>query len=289
MNKIALGTAQFGLSYGVANIKGQVSVDEVAKILGYAQEKGIDTLDTATAYGNSENVLGAIGVEGWRVITKIPALPPTISDIYTWIMSQVDQSLKRANLNYLDAVMLHKPSDMLGSNNRAYLRAFDRIKSNQLAGAIGYSVYSPEELPQLCSLLWPDIVQVPYNVFDRLIKQSGWLDRLNQRGTRIHVRSIFLQGLLVMPFVVRPSWFLPWNELLCRWDQACLQSEKSPAALAFNFVLNEPGIEKVVVGVESKEQLAQLLNIQIHPIGSELEELACEDVDLIEPYRWNFQ
>ena len=289
MNKIALGAAQFGMNYGIANSGGRVCLDEVGKILNYAQKAGVDTLDTASDYGRSEEVLGSIGVEEWKVITKIPALPPTVSDVYSWIIRLLEQTLLRMNLKYLDAVLLHKPSDMLGSHNRAYLRAFETIKSNQLAGAIGYSVYSPEELFRLCSLFWPDIVQAPFNVFDRRIVRSGWLDRLNQRGTRVHIRSVFLQGLLVMPLAARPSWFLPWNELLSRWDQVCLNSGASPAALALSFALNEPGIERIVVGVDSKEQLAHLLDIQTHPFESVLDELACEDVELIEPYRWKLQ
>jgi aryl-alcohol dehydrogenase-like predicted oxidoreductase len=289
MNRIALGTAQFGMTYGISNTIGQVPVDEVTKILQYANEKGIDTLDTASVYGNSENILGLVGVEDWKVISKIPALPPKVSNIYKWIMDQIECSLERANIKSLDAVLLHKPADMLGSNYQDYQRALKDAKSSHLVGAIGYSIYAPQELTSLCSLLWPDIVQAPFNIFDRRIKKSGWLDKLNQRGTRIHVRSVFLQGLLVMPKVNRPSWFLPWENLLNRWDQTCLNSGLSPATLALSFAINEPGIEKVVLGVENTDQLTQLLEIKIHQLESDIDELACEDADLIEPFRWKFK
>lgn len=287
--KLAIGTAQFGLRYGVANTGGQVCLDEASRILQLARERGLDTLDTASAYGNSEDVLGEIGVVDWRVISKIPALPADVPDVYGWVLSQVQNSLDRTKLKLLDAVMLHKPSDMLGSNQRGYLSAFETIKAKGFAKAVGYSVYSPEELPEFCEILWPDIVQVPFNVFDRRIKQSGWLDRLNQQGTRVHVRSVFLQGLLLMPEHARPSWFSRWNQLLSRWDQLCVDSGASPAAVALNFALDEPGIERVVVGVESTKQLAQLLGTQTRQLGPLLDGLACEDVELIEPYRWKLQ
>jgi aryl-alcohol dehydrogenase-like predicted oxidoreductase len=287
--KLAIGTAQFGLRYGVANTGGQVCLDEASRILQLALDKGLDTLDTATAYGSSEDVLGSIGVTDWRVISKIPALPPDVSDVYLWVLGQVRHSLERMRLKSLDAVMMHKPSDMLGSNHKAYLRAFESIKSEGWTGAVGYSVYSPEELTDLCNLMWPDIVQVPFNVIDRRIKQSGWLDRLNERGTRVHVRSVFLQGLLLMPAQARPPWFSRWNQLLSRWDQLCVDSGASPAELALNFALDEPGIERVVVGVESSKQLAQLLDTQARQVGFILDGLACEDAELIEPYRWKLQ
>jgi aryl-alcohol dehydrogenase-like predicted oxidoreductase len=287
--KLAIGTVQFGLSYGVSNIGGRVHIDEATRILKLASGHGIDTLDTATAYGSSEDVLGTIGVDQWRVISKIPPLPQGVSDVRSWVLDQVKCSLDRLRLKSLDAVMLHKPSDLLGLHQHAYLSAFGFIKAQGLAGAIGYSVYSPNELLQLCKIQWPDIVQVPFNIFDQRIKHSGWLDRLNQRGTRVHVRSVFLQGLLLMPAQTRPPWFLRWNDLLIRWDQVIVDSGLSPTVLALNFALNEQGIEKVVVGVESQEQLAQLLGTQTIQIGATLAELACEDANLVEPYRWKLQ
>lgn len=284
--RLAIGTAQFGLPYGVSNIVGQVSIIEANRILKLASDNGIDTLDTASSYGSSEDVLGEVGVDKWRVISKIPPLPQDVSDVRNWVLGCVNRSLDRLRLKSLDAIMLHKPSDLLGEHQRAYLSAFEFIKTHELAGAIGYSVYSPSELSELCAVQWPDIVQVPFNIFDQRIKHSGWLDRLNQRGTRVHVRSVFLQGLLLMPAPARPPWFSRWGDLLACWDSVSLGSGLSPAALALNFALNEKGIERVVVGVESHEQLAQHLGTETIKIGSTLAELACDDVNLIEPYRW---
>lgn len=287
--RLALGTVQFGLHYGVSNTDGQVGIDAAARILDFASERGVDTLDTASAYGSSEEVLGQIGVRNWRVISKIPPLPNGVCDVQGWVISAVKQSLARLKIESLDAVLVHKPSDLSGVNQRAYLDGLDFIKAQGLASAVGYSIYSPDELESLTEIRWPDLVQAPFSVLDRRLKTSGWLDRLNEYGTLVHARSVFLQGLLLMPTNMRPPWFARWEDVMARWDRACAQSGLSRTAMALNFALNEPGIEKVVVGVESKEQLEQIFDAGSTDVEASLLGLACSDVDLIEPYRWNLQ
>jgi aryl-alcohol dehydrogenase-like predicted oxidoreductase len=287
--RLAIGTAQFGLSYGVSNSSGQVSSDNASQILALASKMGLDTIDTASVYGTSEEVLGTIGVQDWRVISKISGMPVGVTDVKTWVVDQVKNSLDRLKIQSLDAVLLHKPTDLLGDSQADYLAAFEVIKTQNLASSIGYSVYSPQELAALCDVYWPDIVQTPFNILDRRIEKSGWLDRLNERGTRVHARSVFLQGLLLMEPQDRPSWFVRWREQLNKWDQLCVDSRRSAVALALDFVLNEPGIERAVVGVVSKSQLVELLSVQDAEGETAYPDIDCDDLELIEPFRWKLK
>ena len=111
--RIALGTVQFGLDYGIANSLGRVTVGEVTQILDIAKSNRIRTLDTAISYGESESILGNYGVSEWELITKIPAIPQTVRDIKDWVIDEVEGSLKRLNLTKIYGIMLHDPEQIL--------------------------------------------------------------------------------------------------------------------------------------------------------------------------------
>ena len=115
MSKLALGTVQFGLEYGVANESGQINFSEAKNILKLAKEKNIDLIDTAIAYGNSEKVIGKIGIEGFKYISKLPALPENCKDIDYWIKDMVEASLNRLRIENLYGLLLHQPKDLLGA------------------------------------------------------------------------------------------------------------------------------------------------------------------------------
>jgi aryl-alcohol dehydrogenase-like predicted oxidoreductase len=285
MRRLALGTAQFGLDYGIANNAGKVHSTLVARILTRAWQEGVDTLDTAIAYGDSEARLGAAGVEGWRVITKLPALPSDVVDVTTWVETSIAGSLRRLGLASVDAVLLHRSSDLLGERGQALARALDGLVAAGSAVSVGVSIYDPSELDHLWSRWHPQIVQAPFNVLDRRLAASGWLARLVKQGIRVHVRSVFLQGLLVMNPAQRPVCFSRWADLLDRWHGWCAANGLTPQAVALAFVAAQKEIERFVIGVDSLQQLEQLLQppveVPLPPAG-----LRSDDRELIEPSRW---
>jgi len=287
--KIALGTAQFGMDYGVANGRGQVAAGEIATILQRATSLGIDTLDTAIAYGDSEARLGDAGVTGWRVISKLPALPADMPDPEEWALKQARGSLARLRLNRLDALLLHRSADLTGPNGPVYVKALQRLKSAGLVRALGVSIYDPAELDAIWLLWRPEIVQAPLNVLDRRLIQSGWLRRLTEAGIEVHVRSAFLQGLLLMPDANRPAMFARWAPVLDRWLEWCRHSAVAPLQAALRFVGAQRGVERIVVGVDSTQQLEEICGAAGARCPVPPEELASDDLDLIEPRRWQRQ
>lgn len=284
--KIALGTVQFGQRYGVSNSRGQVPVSEVIDILNSAQSCGADTIDTAASYGTSEEVLGEIGVEKWRVISKLPPLPAYKVDVEQWVRDQIHGSLHRLRLESLDGMLLHRPSDLLGNEGDAYRIALRDAKSAGLIKSVGVSIYRPEELDAICAQWRPDLIQAPCSILDRRLIQSGWLQRLQKMGVRVHVRSAFLQGLLLMRADRLPAYFAPWSNLLDRWAKWCEKQNITPLQGALGYVSSLPGIERVVLGVDSLAQFHDISQAITTTVATAPQDLACDDLDLIEPYRW---
>jgi aryl-alcohol dehydrogenase-like predicted oxidoreductase len=283
---IALGTAQFGQRYGVANLSGQVPADAIAAILRLAGSRGIDTIDTAIAYGTSEACLGELGIASWRVVTKLPAVPDFATDIAGWVNTQVRASMARLRVTRLDGLLLHKPCDLHGPHGESLLSAIAELRERDWIGAAGVSIYDPAELDDLWPLWQPEIIQAPASVLDRRLIKSGWLTRLQRHGTRLHVRSAFLQGLLLMPPERRPAYFHRWRDLLDAWSAWCTSQRVSPLGAALGFVCRLPGVERVVVGVDSVAQLQEVLCAAREVAPQPPPDLFSDDRELLEPWRW---
>jgi aryl-alcohol dehydrogenase-like predicted oxidoreductase len=286
VERLALGTVQFGLEYGVANRGGQVSAEDAAAILGRALEMGIDTLDTAIAYGVSEETLGRIGVQEWNVVTKLPALPESTDDISGWVEGAVTGSLLRLRISKLHGLLLHDPRQLAGAMGDPLFEALTHLKEQDLVGKIGISIYHPADLDALCGRYSLDLVQAPFNVLDRRIATSGWLARLHDAGTEVHVRSAFLQGLLLMTPGARPGGFSRWQPLWDRWDNWLSYSNLTALRASLGFALSAPGVDRVVVGVDNLAQLEEIFAAVGQAVPAPPMELMTDDLDLIDPSRW---
>ena len=140
MNRLALGTVQFGLPYGIANHSGQVSRAEANDMLQYALANGIDTLDTAIAYGDSETCLGEVGAQGFNVVTKLPALPDRCENVINWTQQQVSMSLSRLGVTKVYGLLLHRSEQLLGSNGVALYQSLQALKDNGQVQKVGISI-----------------------------------------------------------------------------------------------------------------------------------------------------
>ncbi|MFC4313402.1 aldo/keto reductase [Steroidobacter flavus] len=285
--KLALGTVQFGLAYGVANQQGQVRPEEAQQILRLASASGVDTLDTAVAYGNSEQCLGDIGVTGWRVVSKLPAVPDDCVDVTRWVRETLGASLRRLRTDRLYALLLHRPQQLLADRiGPALFAALRQLKAEGLVTKIGVSVYGPEELTELCGRFELDLVQAPFNIVDRRLLDSGWLSRLSRAGVEVHVRSVFLQGLLLME-ANRPPRFDRWRDLWTRWHAWLADTRLTAVEACMRYALSHEDIAHVVVGVDSAAQLQQILAASRGTLPEIPAALACDDPDLINPSRWS--
>jgi len=284
--RLALGTVQFGLPYGVANRQGQVTLAEAARIIDHARACGLDTLDTAAAYGDSERRLGQIGVSDWRVVTKLPPLPPGCHDVEEWVESCARSSLERLRIPQVYGLLVHRAADLASAAGDKLFGALQRLKIRGIVGRIGASVYEPGELQAMVRHFPLDLVQAPLNVIDRRFEASGWLGRLKTWGTEVHVRSVFLQGLLLLPRGARPATFDRWRLIWDVWDRWLGETGLSPARACLGFALRHPGIDRVVVGVENDAQLSDLLTCALPLPDEPPHGLVSGDPELIDPSRW---
>jgi aryl-alcohol dehydrogenase-like predicted oxidoreductase len=288
VTKLALGTVQFGLEYGIANEVGQVSLDEAQYVLSLAKENEIDVLDTAIAYGASEEVLGKVGVDEFRVVTKLPSLSADQSDIARCVRDQVEASLKRLGQERLYGLLLHRSKDLLGSKGEQLIQALVDLKNEGVVQKIGVSIYSPDELEMVCSKIKIDLVQAPLNVVDRRLQSSGWLDRLKDDGVEVHTRSAFLQGLLLMERSKIPQKFSRWSSLWDHWHEKLKVLGVSPLAATLAYPLSLEQVDQVIVGVDNAKQLKDILaavNEADHALDASF--MTSNDTNLINPSNWN--
>ena len=283
--KLALGTAQFGFPYGIANPQPQISYAESMAIINFAYNQGVSMLDTAIAYGDSESRLGNIGVQAWKVVSKLPAVPEG-QNTMNWIYSTVKGSLDRLKLKSLYGLLLHQPSQLLDRNGKDIYKALQRLKSEGLVQKIGVSIYQPSELEEVFSVGEVDLVQSPLNVFDRRLISSGWLDKLTERGVEVHARSVFLQGLLLMPSDQRPKSFNRWSGDWESYQRWIAETGLSQLEACLGYVLGLSQVNQVVVGVNGLNHISEILKIKIGTAESFPPNFDIEDEELLNPLCW---
>ena len=277
--KLALGTVQFGLDYGVTNTNGVVSINEARKIINYAKKNQIKTLDTAPGYGDSEQVLGRIGIDDCNVVTKTTFLKNNVDEV----IDNFYKSLKSLNVASVKGILIH---NILDTKNSQFNILFDRLimlKKEGLVKKIGFSVYTPEDVNYLLEYFDFDLIQLPVNVFDNRLIESRQLYTLKKKGVEIHARSIFLQGLL-LNFNKLPSYFSTWKNVFNKYQVMVEKSELSLLEYALNYVLNIQEIDKVLVGVNSEVQLKEIIQSEKKII---LNAYPINDINLLNPSLWS--
>lgn len=284
--RIALGTAQFGLPYGIANRSGQVRPDAAREILDLARTLGVDTLDTAIAYGASEATLGSALVHGWSIVTKLPAVPDGAGNVADWVEQQIAGSLNRLGVDALHGLLLHRPLQLLEPAGPALFGALRALRERGIVRRVGYSIYSPCDLDALWSSYPAELVQAPLNVLDRRMLTSGWAQRLAGEGVELHTRSAFLQGLLLSPETRATAYFQRWAPLWQNWERWLADAGVPALQACLQFVLGIPHVARVVVGVDTTAQLAQILAAANGAASSVPDHLVSTDPALIDPSRW---
>ena len=258
--KLALGTAQFGGNYGISNTSGQVSRIEATTMLGIAKNAGIDTIDTAIMYGGSECCLGAVGIKDFNIISKLPSIPSEVNSVGLWIDNQINASLGRLEVSSMYGLLIHNPSQLMdptiGGDIYKNLR---RLKESGLVKKIGVSIYDPNQLEAMISKFKFDIVQAPLNVFDSRLADSGWLKKLSDMGIEIHVRSVFLQGLLLLPKEKLPTKFIPWNEMFESWHKSLNNQGLTTIEAALAYAMSFSEVRKIIVGAIDSQQLDEII------------------------------
>lgn len=267
VNKLVLGTVQFGLNYGVNNQSGQVQQSEVNKILQLAKESGIKKIDTSSAYGTSESVLGKSLSENdlkFQIISKYPQSENNVAAIFA-------SSLEKLQQKKLYGYLVHH-FEFYQSHPQLWEKMKD-LKAEGKIDKIGFSLYNTDQLQYLLdNEVVFDILQFPYNLFDRQF--DAYLLHLKQCGVEIHTRSVFLQGLFFKNVHKLTDKLLPMKKYLEKLHEYCGISGITMEQLALNYVVSHPNIDGVLIGVDNCQQLQA--NVDALQNG-----LRQEDIDFI--------
>lgn len=285
--KLCLGTAQFGLDYGITNRLGKTTETEVSRIIDLAKSMGISFVDTAMSYGNSEAALGQTGVKDLCVVTKLGSPPNGVKRINDWVTDQVHSSLKRLNVNSLHGLLLHRSIDAIGDHGVELFAALRYLQDEGVIKKIGVSIYDPSELDTIFGYVPLELVQAPLNLVDRRIETSGWIDRLAAAGCEIHVRSVFLQGLLLAERQTIPRNFERWSAMWDRWTHELALRNVSAATACLAYPLSLEKVDKVLVGVNTHKQLQMIIAALTAKLDcGDWSFMTCLDESLINPTRW---
>lgn len=293
LSRLGLGTVQFGMHYGVSNHRGQPGETEVAAILGRAEESGIGYLDTAFAYPNSEALIGRHLPPRSRLkmVTKTAPIDGARieRDDKTRILDALARSMERLRVDRLYGLLVHHAADLGKPGWENLVDAMAEARSRGWVSRVGASVYSNDELELVESRFAPDIIQGPFNVLDTRLISSKCFSRLKAAGTEMHARSVFLQGLLLMPPASLPAFFEPVKAPLASLRAKWVEQGTSPLAACVQFALGHPDIDVAIVGVNSLSEFDEILSAAIFdPIraNATAEFLPSIDNKYLDPSLW---
>jgi aryl-alcohol dehydrogenase-like predicted oxidoreductase len=285
--RLSLGTAQVAAGYGTTRgEESALTTDDLAELLAAARSLGIRHLDTAPDYGDAELMLGSCGLDGWDVSTKIKAPPGGEGDVRGWVARELEGSLARLGVDRLDTVLLHRPDVLATAEGPALLDALAEMRAVGTIRAVGASVYESDDLKSLLSTGVVDVIQAPVSVVDRRMLHPDVTQLLQDHGCSLHARSVFLQGLLLVEPSRRPEWARRHDTALAPWDEWSAEQRAERGSLCLSYVLAQPGVDRVVIGVESAAQLDELVRELGGPVPPVPDSVVVDEPEVLDPQRW---
>ena len=287
-SKLILGTVQFGLNYGINNTAGKPSKENIKSILDSAYNSGIQLLDTAEGYGDSQNKIGEYhnnSTNKFNVITKFSSNAEGFS---LNIIERVHNNLKILDVDKLYCYMFHSFDDF-----KKYFEKYRKdlliLKRDGIINNIGVSLYSNDELESVLKFNEITLVQLPFNLLDNNNKRGNIIKKAKAKGIEIHTRSAFLQGLFfknTSEFSVKIKPLEPYLNLL---NDLCDEDYKMND-LALNYVCNQKNIDKVLIGVDNVQQLeSNILSEKKHiekELTKNIEAIDVKETKLLNPSNW---
>lgn len=285
VDKLILGTVQFGLNYGINNIQGKPEKETVFEILSYAYENGIRYLDTAELYGNAHDLIGEFHKiypsKKFQIITKFPHHFEDSLD------RKVNSYLTQLNVDYLNAILFHSFDSYI--NHKCQLDNIVKLRNKSIKH-IGVSIYTNEQLNEVIDDLNIDIIQLPFNLFDNLNLRGELLIKAKAKNKIIHTRSSFLQGLFFMKKEsINPIRIKLEKELDLITDIS-LKSSMSIGSIALSYCLNQPNIDGVLIGIDSLQQLKENILYSKHKMQdqyiNQINSIRVDNIELLNPSMW---
>lgn len=285
-NKIILGTVQFGLNYGINNSTGKPSFDEIVKILDFAYEHNINTLDTADKYGDSIDTIAKYHQirqsKTFKVNSKF-----NNNSFGDNLIKNVQQQLSKLQINQFEVYLFHSFSDVI---KEELVSSMYTLKSNGLVHEIGVSIYTNDELKIANGLDFIDIIQLPYNLLDSNKEKNELIFSAKKNKKKIHARSLFLQGLYFKDTDSFPKKLKPLSKYIIALKKIAEDNNLTMEEMAILYVINNDNIDKILIGVDSEEHLLRNINpknlkLTVKCIEA-IRSIVVDEKELLNPTSW---
>jgi len=257
MKRFIIGTANFGNIYGLS--KKSVNKKEILKIIKEAKNLNIKFFDTANFYGKAEKILGKLNLKNFNFITKIKVTKNLIDNPNN-IKKIISETIKNLKIKKIYAVLIHNPFFLKKDQQNCVFNNLLKLKKMGLIKKVGVSVYNEKEIKYLSKNFKFDIVQIPYNIFDRRFSDLGWMKKLKNKGIEIHIRSIFLQGILLKK--KQTIYFLKWKKIFDHFEKWRKNNNISRLEACIKFAISRKYVDKIIVGIDNANQLKEIKKIK---------------------------
>lgn len=290
IEKLVLGTVQFGLPYGINNCKGQPTAEESYSLFDIAYQSGIRCVDTAESYGEAQEVIGKYHRQNenrkFSVITKYSAPAHGLSSVE--FVDRVSRNLDDLNIASLEAYLFHNFNSY---KSFEHWGAVEKLRNKKQLNKIGVSVYTNEQAFQVAVDPRVEVVQLPFNLLDNLSLRGHALKQLHEQKKEVHIRSVFLQGLFYKDRNGLKN-LTPLKESLVQLDGLAKEAGMSLGTLALSYCLRQPLIDKVLIGVETESQLTDNIEIAMQAVSvdeeifSAINKVQVNAPQLLNPSNW---
>jgi aryl-alcohol dehydrogenase-like predicted oxidoreductase len=282
--RLALGTAQFGLDYGVSNTSGRPPFEEVLSILDFAAASGIVTLDTAAAYGDAEDILARAGARerGFRIITKTARLSTGFEAVVARARASVDR-LGRP----LDTITIHSAHDLTLADGERLWDSLRRLQDEGAAERLGVSFYARDPIIDIVERFRPEVAQLPAGIVDQRLIRDGTIAQLARRHVEVHARSAFHQGLIFADLDELPPRLLEKRGAIEAIQNKLAEVGSSPLELALSFLATVADIHSIVIGVTRRAELEEIVTASRAPWPNiDPSVFATDDPIILDPTNW---
>ncbi len=282
--KLTLGTGNFNSKFNL--VKNNILSNKIKKkIIDTAIKSKISYFDTAPVYGNAEKIIGLCNSKNKRIITKIPKMNfKNKKKIFNWIISSTQDSLKNLNRKKIYGILAHDLNDFLNNKNE-FIKAFIYLKNKNLVSKVGVSLYSSIELFSIIKFWKPDIIQIPYNIFDRRIETKKFINLIKKNKIELHVRSIFFKGLLVNERL-NFGRTLNWQHHLDEWFKWCKSKKIEPQTACYLFVEKNNLVKNIVISFDNIMQMKKIVNIKKRKL-KEFPKFIIKNKKYLNPSNWS--
>mgnify|MGYP000911202522 FL=1 len=277
--RLIIGTANFTQKYGLSTTK--INHDEIRKILDLAKENSIYKIDTAQAYLKKKNIFKDINKK-FKFSTKI--IPDSRWVSLEFCQKKLEEHFKKLGNNKIETILFHDIKILFKKKGPKIFNNLEILKKKKYFNKIGLSIYDTECLNYIIPKYNLDVVQCPYNILNKEIVYSGWLSKLKDKGVETHIRSIFLQGLLVNQLLHKKKYFKKWKKKISEWYAWLEKNNISPIDYCLNDLLYHD-FDQIIIGINSLINLKEIINFKIIN-KNKMINLDISDTKLTDPRNW---